>query len=435
MRRAPRSSRSWTRWPRPRRPPPRRWRPRASGRPSWTSCASRSRRRARWRGRAISTTTASGRRRPGTARRGARGDARRPPPRSCHTAEELLLIPAACRARLARRALRTFVGGPGRRRGRSPTGRSRRTATGSGRPSGRRSPGCGVARARPSGDPCRRARRLRHDQHLPRGLRAPGADRAHRLGVVQQIAAGPPKTVPDGTLHVARARYVPPNLRFARDAWAHGVAARSGVRRARRARRGGRAARERAHQRRRHRRARASAARGGAAVRPASRRRTRGRRRRCRPAATTPRGCGSPPRRPAATALGPGRGRALAVRGSGLTRRALGPGVELRRGCAHDDRRSCRPGAARARRARRPDVAVGPARRSGATVRRPACRDDARQAARPAPRALGHPAARPDARHAAGDPLRDAPRRAARASGCPAGATRSTRRHGRSRNA
>ena len=146
-------------------------------------------------------------------------------PMSCYTAEELLLIPDECPRQIARRALHVFVGGL----------RPEPRAVAYGHVAAH---GDGVRGDRPTVDLHALSRRL--DPSLlhvvpfsgdalasisPDELDGLGAERQHRLGVIQQISDPVPVDLEGQRVVIVRARSSAPNLRVPKESWAHGVGA------------------------------------------------------------------------------------------------------------------------------------------------------------------------------------------------------------------
>ena len=146
-------------------------------------------------------------------------------PTSCYTAEELLLFPDECPLPIARRALHAFVGGL------RPEARA--VAYG-----GVAAHGDGVRGDRPTVDLRALTRGL--DPSLlhvvsfcddtsvsisPDELDELGADRQHRLGVIQEISDPVPVDLEGQRAVIVRARYSAPNLRLPKESWAHGIGA------------------------------------------------------------------------------------------------------------------------------------------------------------------------------------------------------------------
>jgi thiazole/oxazole-forming peptide maturase SagD family component len=145
------------------------------------------------------------------------------PPTSCFTAEELLLIPDGCPERIARRALHAFVGGA----------RPEARAVSYGQVA---THGDGLQGDRPMVDVVAASQDLDpsslHVVVLDEGtvvsitvdeLQQLGAERAHRLGVIQQVLNSGAIDL-DEPIYIVRARHATANLRFGSDAWSYGVA-------------------------------------------------------------------------------------------------------------------------------------------------------------------------------------------------------------------
>jgi thiazole/oxazole-forming peptide maturase SagD family component len=146
-------------------------------------------------------------------------------PTSCYTAEELLLIPDACPLPIARRALHAFVGGM----------RPEARAVAYGHVAAH---GDGVRGDRPTADLRALSRgldpSLLHVVSLggdasvsisPAELDELGAERPHRLGVIQEVTDPVPVELEGRRVVITRARYSTPNLRLPKESWAHGIGA------------------------------------------------------------------------------------------------------------------------------------------------------------------------------------------------------------------
>ena len=143
-------------------------------------------------------------------------------PPACFTAEELLLVPAGADPALARRALHAFAGGV------LPAARAdayaELVAQGGGLAGDRpardlEGPGLGLDPACFHVVTADGATASISSEALA-GL---GAERPHRLGVLQEVAAPVRVAIPGDAPWIARVRYANPNLRLPSLGWSHGA--------------------------------------------------------------------------------------------------------------------------------------------------------------------------------------------------------------------